>query len=448
MSPLWHSRLVVLIAPGQISLFKLGRGMQPRLLASHEEAIESSMLSPPWGGLAEKLAELLSAPEWRAPEADIVLSNRLVKHAVVPFNDQLKKYSEQEGFARHVLTKTYGSAAAQWELRLHHQGGGGPTLVGAVERALLESLGQACAAHQVKVRSVTSRFMHVFNHHRKLFQPAPSWLAVSEPSHTLLALVSGGKIISVSGAGSDALADLPVLLDRENLASDLPHACKAVYLDAPEGALPADSGYDITRFDALLPHDWLSPIAEQVPALLRDKKGAGRIRLNFQQPTEQPNRRAGWMLLAAGIFLVLEMGISYDRLHRDRAAMEQEIRASRLRLDDPGASKASVHFEEKDFDAGRQIMNRLATPWDAFFNGLESISNKNAAILSIAPDVQTGVLRIAGEARDYASALTLVAQLRTTKPFSDVYLASHEIKRDDPQHPVGFVISMHWANRS
>ncbi len=154
------------------------------------------------------------------------------------------------------------------------------------------------------------------------------------------------------------------------------------------------------------------------------------------------------MLLAVGIFLVLEMGISYDRLHRDRAAMEHEIQASRLRLDDGGNKATSVHFEEKDYDAGRQIMNRLATPWDAFFAGLESISNKNAAILSIAPDVQTGVLRISGEARDYASVLTLVAQLRITKPFSDVYLASHEIRRDDPQHPVAFVISMHWTKPS
>jgi hypothetical protein len=70
------------------------------------------------------------------------------------------------------------------------------------------------------------------------------------------------------------------------------------------------------------------------------------------------------------------------------------------------------------------------------------------AILSIQPDMQTGLLRIEGEAKDYAAVLTMVARLRTTEPFSEVFLLRHEIKRDDPQHPVGFTMSMRWANPS
>lgn len=108
----------------------------------------------------------------------------------------------------------------------------------------------------------------------------------------------------------------------------------------------------------------------------------------------------------------------------------------------------SRQFADKDFEEARQIINRLSAPWDAFFAGLESVSTENVAILSIEPDMQTGLLRIEGEAKDYAAALTLVAQLRTTKPFSEVFLLHHEIKRDDPQHPVGFTLSLHWAKPS
>lgn len=79
---------------------------------------------------------------------------------------------------------------------------------------------------------------------------------------------------------------------------------------------------------------------------------------------------------------------------------------------------------------------------------MESVKNSNAAILSIQPDVKTGMLQIEGEAKDYAAVLTLIAQLRITKPFSEVYLLRHEIKRDDPQHPVSFALSMHWAKPS
>ncbi len=125
--------------------------------------------------------------------------------------------------------------------------------------------------------------------------------------------------------------------------------------------------------------------------------------------------------------------------------MEHDITESKLRLDEVGTGKRYSQFTHKDFAAASEIIDRLATPWDAFFTGLESVSNERVAILSMAPDMQTGLLRIEGEAKDYAAVLTLVAQLRATKPFSEVYLSSHEMKRDDADHAVKFVISTHWV---
>ena len=90
-------------------------------------------------------------------------------------------------------------------------------------------------------------------------------------------------------------------------------------------------------------------------------------------------------------------------------------------------------------------MSRLSTPWDAFFTGLESVKNSKVAILSIQPDMRSGLLQIEGEAKDYAAVLTLVAQLRETKPFSDVFLSRHEIKPDDLQHPVVFALTTRWS---
>ncbi len=167
-----------------------------------------------------------------------------------------------------------------------------------------------------------------------------------------------------------------------------------------------------------------------------------RLDLNFQKPSHAPSRMAGWLLLLTGLALLVELGVSYDRLQNDREAMNEEIRTSHVRLDE---NQPDYQFTDKDFEDGRQIINRLATPWDAFFVGLESIKNSNVAILSIQPDMQSGLLQIEGEAKDYAAVLTLIAQLRVTKPFSDVFLLRHEIKRDDPQHPVTFALSMHWT---
>lgn len=171
-----------------------------------------------------------------------------------------------------------------------------------------------------------------------------------------------------------------------------------------------------------------------------------RLELDYQQLPDKPHKTAGWVLLIAGLALLTEMGISYDRLQNEREAMFKEVRTSKLRLDAPHKQAATRQFSDKDFEEARQIMNRLSTPWEAFFSGLESVKNDNVAILSMEPDMQTGLLRIEGEAKNYAAALTLVAQLRARKPFSDVYLQHHEIKRDDPQHPVNFTLSMRWMN--
>lgn len=169
-----------------------------------------------------------------------------------------------------------------------------------------------------------------------------------------------------------------------------------------------------------------------------------RLDLNFQKPPSRPSRTAGWLLLVTGLALLIEMGVSYDRLQNDREAMNQEIKTSHIRLD-MQTNDSTYQFTDKDFEEGRQIINRLTTPWDAFFVGLESVKNSNVAILSIQPDMKTGLLQIEGEAKDYAAVLTLVAQLRVTKPFSDVFLLRHEVKRDDPQHPVTFALSTHWT---
>lgn len=172
-----------------------------------------------------------------------------------------------------------------------------------------------------------------------------------------------------------------------------------------------------------------------------------RLELNFQQLPYRQRRTAGWVLLLAGVALLVEMGVSYDRLQNHREEMQQRMRSSNIHIDTP-RKDSSYHFTVKDFAEARQIINRLSTPWDTFFVGLESVNNASVAILSIQPDMQTGLLQIAGEAKEYAAVLTLVAQLRVTKSFSEVYLMHHEIKRDDPQHPVTFTLSMRWGKPS
>ena len=456
MSPSLRNRIYMTLGPERISLRKLGRGLKPRLLAQHDEVIDilelsSTLALPPsssWQAVVDRLNQLLGQPEWQNAEVDIVLSNRLVHYAVISFSEQLKKYSEQEAFARHTLNKTYGAVAEQWELRIQRGKAGAPSLISAVDRTLLENLRQVCTNHKLKLHSVTPHLMEVFNHHGKDIKMNPAWLVINESSYSLFALLKGGKFASVSGVSHHSIRELPILLDRENLASTLAEPCKLVYLHSPmENDLSAISPreYQITRLDAA--------VHENFPKLVEGFYPMGdwlkhKLALDYQQPVDRPSRKAGWLLLVTGMALLLEMGITYDRLHNDRAAMDRQIKTSGIRMDNGSRVPSAGQFTDKDFAEARQIIGRLSTPWNLFFVGMESVGNANVAILSIAPDMQTGLLRIEGEAKDYAAVLTLIAQLRTTKPFSDVYLINHDIKRDDPQHPVSFALSLRWVQPS
>lgn len=447
MSPSWNNRLLIAISPDRISLLKLGRGLKPKLLKQHDEAISTSSKLPVWQAALEKLDVILSQPEWQNIEVDIVLSNRLVRYAAIQFDAQLKDESAQQAFARYSLTQTYGSVVGQWELRIQRGKAGMPWLVSAVDKALLEQLRQVCAAHQLKLRSLTPYLAPVFNRHFKSLKAEAAWLVINEPGYSLIALLRDSQIFALNGVCHDSIRELPLLLDRENLVSPSSESCKSVYLHAPFGngvsAIPK-LGYEFSVLDTAMP-DGFPSSSEGLYVIAASGTARGRLQLNYQQATDMPSRRPGWLLLLAGFGLLAEMGFSYDNLQRDREAMHQEVRGSKLRMDVSREKAVIRKYSDDDFAQARQIISRLSTPWDEFFTGLESVNNENAAILAIEPDVKTGVLRIEGEAKDYASVLTLVAQLRSTKPFSDVFLLRHETKRDDPQHPVSFSLSLHWV---
>jgi hypothetical protein len=150
------------------------------------------------------------------------------------------------------LTQTYGATAEQWALRIQRGKAGSLWLVSVVDHALLEGLRQACAAHKLKLRSVTPYLMPVFNRYRNTIKADPAWLVINEPGYSLFALLSGGEFIAVNGVCHDSLRELPLLLDRENLAGPLSEPCKLVCLYASAGnglsAMPK-MGYEFNKLD-------------------------------------------------------------------------------------------------------------------------------------------------------------------------------------------------------
>jgi hypothetical protein len=448
--PSWNNRLYITLSPERISLHLWGRGLRPKLLTELDVVIESSAVasSQSTQAIVDKLNQLLAKPEWQNAEVGIVLSNRLVRYAVIPFDAQLKKYAEQEAYAKHALRKIYGAVVAQWEIRIQHSNSALPKLISAVDKTLLENVRHVCTIHKLKLRSITPQLLQAINRHAQDIKSNPAWLVMNEPSYTLFALLKNGELPYVSGVNNGNIKELPVLLDRENLSATLDEPCKSVYLygsaEINLTSLPK-STYEISKLITIEQEGMSNPV-DVVLALF--KRRSHKLAMNYQMAVDLPSKRAGWLLLVVGLAILFEMGITYNRLQNDRTAMDRDIKTSKLHIDDGSRTVVTGQYTDKDIADASLIIKRLSTPWNHIFVGMESVSNKNVAILAIAPDVQTGLLRLEGEAKDYAAALTLVAQLRATKPFSDVFLLNHETKRDDPQHPIRFTLSLRWVNQS
>lgn len=263
MLPSWRSRLFIAVSQERISLLMLKRGLKTTLIACHDEGISAVGKLPCWQRISDSLSQILAQPEWQKAEVNIVLSNRLVRYAVMPFSAQLKTYTEQEAFARHILIRTYGATANQWTLRIHRAKAGSPWLISAVDQELLEGGRRACAIHKLKLCSLTPYLMQVFNRYRKTIKNDPAWLVINEPGYSLFVLLSGGELVAINGVCHDGLSELPLLLDRENLASSLSEPCKSVYLYTAEpdsnilSAMPKIA-YEFHILDIVAPDDFPS----------------------------------------------------------------------------------------------------------------------------------------------------------------------------------------------
>jgi len=65
-------------------------------------------------------------------------------------------------------------------------------------------------------------------------------------------------------------------------------------------------------------------------------------------------------------------------------------------------------------------------------------------LLSVEPDRVKHHVRITGESRDLPRVLAYVQRLRTSARLRYPMLESHDVKTDDPQHPVRFAMTAEW----
>ena len=153
--------------------------------------------------------------------------------------------------------------------------------------------------------------------------------------------------------------------------------------------------------------------------------------------------RTGMAILFSGI-LVLS-GAAWHYIDVVRRADYQEAILSGVRHVSRKPEKIDGARLVSSLKSANEVTEALNRPWNALFVSFESVPHQDVAILAIDPDVRKKVVRIAGEAKSLDALLVYLANLQKSSPFRNVAMQSHQVRNQDPEKPVRFMIQAKWV---
>jgi hypothetical protein len=95
---------------------------------------------------------------------------------------------------------------------------------------------------------------------------------------------------------------------------------------------------------------------------------------------------------------------------------------------------------EEEARSAEGVVRQLTLPWASIIGTIEQAATREVAILQLQPDAETRVLKLTAETRQRETMFDFVRRLGASQGLADVHLVSHQVQREDPQHPVQFSI--------
>lgn len=268
MLRLLRERVLVSVAPHEMSWLRLGAGFKPRIHAKRTVEVDPAYGPEPWQGAVAALRS--EAGAWRKDSVavTIVLSNHFVRYVVVPASEGVSGVDEAHALARFHFSKVHGERCRNWDVRLGDARARTPQLASAVDAGLLPAL-RACFPKQSRPRlvSVQPYLMSAFNCWRRQFPKSGAWLLLVEAERTCIALIAGRRWITVQNAkGSyDHPVEWASLLDRERWRVNFEQTPETVLVHTPRPAsapLPREGAWKLLVTNTFwpagvsLPEDW------------------------------------------------------------------------------------------------------------------------------------------------------------------------------------------------
>lgn len=167
------------------------------------------------------------------------------------------------------------------------------------------------------------------------------------------------------------------------------------------------------------------------------------VHLDFIEPRARVPY-AGGVILAAGILAVGFVLAGYRASVEHREGLE--LRLARVaHVHNRGtANRAQAALNAA---VAARAAHALLVPWTSLLADLEAAAHDSrgqVSILSVEPDAAKRRVHITGESKDLKRAIAYVERLQAARSLRYPMLDRHELKSDDPQHPMRFELTGEW----
>jgi len=199
VSRLLTERIIIGLAPSGVSTLRLTGARRPRVLESDVVPCEASPIgTAPWLGAVATLTGVATALRGVRAAVTVVVSNQLVRYALVPWSADLARGAEDLAFARHCFNTVHGDRSKSWEIRLSPGGRGATRVASAIDAQLLQAIeANFPESRRSRLVSVQPYLMSAFNRWRRLITQARTWLLLVEPQRACLCCLEGRRWIAI-----------------------------------------------------------------------------------------------------------------------------------------------------------------------------------------------------------------------------------------------------------
>jgi hypothetical protein len=180
VSPSWRDRWLIGLAPAQVALVQLRRGLKPTVGMHGTRACEETAGSP-WAGAVAALDALLDEAGARGGEARIVLSNQFVRYVDVPWTPGIRRERDRVAMASECLRAVHGDVVSVWQVSLHMPVFGQGGIAAAIDLALLENLRACCGKRQLRLVCLRPHLAAAMAQCRDRLEMADGGFVMSEP---------------------------------------------------------------------------------------------------------------------------------------------------------------------------------------------------------------------------------------------------------------------------